>query len=639
MSLALGFAQGLNNQREENRRTRREIAEAFAQFRERNPYATLAEMQEYIDGQTGGLNYLRGGAPSNQILQSIAQDNQSERERRDAQRVFDDLQRDNQQRQLIEDAAYNFVINNDADSGEAYHQQFMADNGYTEEQMASLGFTGMFGDDNIQRFRNRRAAEVLPEINLFLESTDGNITNEDLYQQFPNASRTILDGALATAQRLRDVREEDRRLNLHYTRQQHERAGRAAVGQALTGLNQDPIYQNLVELGQFEEASEHALRVLRSTTSDLDIETFFNGVPIEQIAANPQEYLADTFNNSRTAMSMDRRRARQERRSQLRSAAEENRASIIETGIDFADEAHPDDPVMRTVAQNIANEAGYTRNMQFEAEHLIATDPTVQAARELNDPQTLQAALLQNPRFQRAVQLNAARLAGPDVGLGEIRQERFDVWEERFENEVNEDVAGHRASIALAARQDPIAAREALVELRQFVDQDEQRSVYDIRERADDPFWVDPGGAPHDLGRLQDQEDNIRSSYALLRGEITEALNALPQPEAQDTRITRADLRGQRAERRADRDSRDSIFQEMRRANLIPSPVYGNAQMRDDHLFFNDNREAIVEYLASLSEDQRRAFLAEHRGNRTGFLDALERLIGDASRYDNTVGQ
>lgn len=76
------MATGFQNRGDENRVERRKVAEAFEQFKINNPEATLAQFQQYIDGMSGGRNYLAGGAGSGEALRKLASDNQAKKARR-----------------------------------------------------------------------------------------------------------------------------------------------------------------------------------------------------------------------------------------------------------------------------------------------------------------------------------------------------------------------------------------------------------------------------------------------------------------------------------------------------------------------------------------------------------------------------
>lgn len=76
------MATGFQNRGDENRVERRKVAEAFEQFKLNNPEATLTQFQQYIDGMSGGRNYLAGGAGSGEALRKLAADNQAKKARR-----------------------------------------------------------------------------------------------------------------------------------------------------------------------------------------------------------------------------------------------------------------------------------------------------------------------------------------------------------------------------------------------------------------------------------------------------------------------------------------------------------------------------------------------------------------------------
>lgn len=76
------MATGFQNRGDENRVERRKVAEAFEQFKLNNPEATLTQFQQYIDGMSGGRNYLAGGAGSGEALRKLASNNQAKKARR-----------------------------------------------------------------------------------------------------------------------------------------------------------------------------------------------------------------------------------------------------------------------------------------------------------------------------------------------------------------------------------------------------------------------------------------------------------------------------------------------------------------------------------------------------------------------------
>lgn len=72
---------------------RQKIAQAFAQFKAENPTATLAEFQAFIDQMSDGNNYLRGGAPADDVLRTLAAENKKRQQEQEQERAFNALKR------------------------------------------------------------------------------------------------------------------------------------------------------------------------------------------------------------------------------------------------------------------------------------------------------------------------------------------------------------------------------------------------------------------------------------------------------------------------------------------------------------------------------------------------------------------
>ena len=103
-------------------RRRREIAQAFEQFKVNNPYANMDDFQYFIDSNVDlgmGSNYLRGGAPSRDILQKIANQNEQDRVRAEKKKILAvAIERGNFAGQLT-GAADKFLLEYDGDTAKA----------------------------------------------------------------------------------------------------------------------------------------------------------------------------------------------------------------------------------------------------------------------------------------------------------------------------------------------------------------------------------------------------------------------------------------------------------------------------------------------------------------------------------------
>ena len=87
----VGFGRGFQQRGDFNQGKRREMAEAFAKFKADNPYATQADFQSFIDQYSGGRNYIAGGAPSSEILASLAENNLRAKQLNEANQSLDML--------------------------------------------------------------------------------------------------------------------------------------------------------------------------------------------------------------------------------------------------------------------------------------------------------------------------------------------------------------------------------------------------------------------------------------------------------------------------------------------------------------------------------------------------------------------
>jgi hypothetical protein len=105
-----GFGGGWQDNQEFMDRNRRELAQAFERFKQNNPYADASDFQSFIDQASGGSNYIRGGAPSKDILDKLSNDNQEtkahDKAMRDMKRLTDRNRLVESYRTLARDSAY-----------------------------------------------------------------------------------------------------------------------------------------------------------------------------------------------------------------------------------------------------------------------------------------------------------------------------------------------------------------------------------------------------------------------------------------------------------------------------------------------------------------------------------------------------
>lgn len=103
------MAGGFRKSMEDDRATRKDIANTFAQFRKDNPFATLDDMQNQINILSGGRNYLKAGLPSTEVLGRIAQSNLDAKTQKDLETNFGNYSKRTEIQDDLRKKAMNFL--------------------------------------------------------------------------------------------------------------------------------------------------------------------------------------------------------------------------------------------------------------------------------------------------------------------------------------------------------------------------------------------------------------------------------------------------------------------------------------------------------------------------------------------------
>lgn len=159
------FAQGFNDRREENSRRRSELADAFTQFRQANPHATMAQMQQWMDAKSGGRNYLRGGMPSGEVLQGIADENAKAKAFAEQGQRLERLSQRNAMTNELQSTAMRYMRQFNGDvvaASEAMRKDLGGD-------MAGMDLTGMFTPEAWNREVTRMTHEYYPMASSFVK--------------------------------------------------------------------------------------------------------------------------------------------------------------------------------------------------------------------------------------------------------------------------------------------------------------------------------------------------------------------------------------------------------------------------------------------------------------------------------------
>ena len=194
------IASGFRQQRKDDRATRKDIADTFAQFRKDNPYATLDELTDRISSLTGGRNYLRAGLPEVSVLNQIADTNLQNKQNKE---YMDNLNRRSETNELVDSyktKAMEFLKSSIESSGtllspETINEQLQRlKNDFAKSNNINIGMDNdpfglyasldtIFTPENAQKFQlnfqNQAREQVLPMLKNAIQK-DGVISKDEI---------------------------------------------------------------------------------------------------------------------------------------------------------------------------------------------------------------------------------------------------------------------------------------------------------------------------------------------------------------------------------------------------------------------------------------------------------------------------
>jgi hypothetical protein len=203
MSIFSAISQGMQDQKEFRHGQRQQMAEAFADYKAANPYATAADFQSFVDSYSGGNNYISGGAPSVNVRNRIAAENFRQKEIADRTRLLGEMEDMRRISDLfstdIDNALLNAPIGKDGtvEFNKAY-ETFMENN----PRFDKLGFDikGQFNQTRFDKLRRGRIAENYENAMKFIEDakdpTNINVGMfADMYGLGEGIAKEVLDQA------------------------------------------------------------------------------------------------------------------------------------------------------------------------------------------------------------------------------------------------------------------------------------------------------------------------------------------------------------------------------------------------------------------------------------------------------------
>jgi len=254
-----GFSQGFGQRRQDDRRRRRDMAQAFQEFRNANPYASAEEFQDFIDRYSGGRNYIAGGAPSKDVLRNIATENQERRARDEMARRMDDLRTRAQTMSSLEAMADTFLLNYDGDDLEQARQEFGEQLGLGDAPLpGGINPGSLITDTRRTALASSRARELLPQALDLIRESEGKIDAKTLRTVLPDIPPAVVNPLIEQAQS--EYEQEQDALAL----QREERVGTAKQG-LLDRVQSDTRFQSALRSGNERMARD----ILRTRINNL----------------------------------------------------------------------------------------------------------------------------------------------------------------------------------------------------------------------------------------------------------------------------------------------------------------------------------------------------------------------------------
>ena len=186
----VGFGRGFQQRGDYNQGKRREMAEAFSKFKADNPYATQADFQSFIDQYSGGRNYIAGGAPSSEILASLAENNLRAKQLNEANQSLDMLAKQTKTKENLSNLIDNSLLALEPDQSgkvdfvggfDKFRKQYGEVLGENDNPfLKGFNISDMYNEGRRNFLVSKRISEFLPQAYNLIERSNGQIKDSDL---------------------------------------------------------------------------------------------------------------------------------------------------------------------------------------------------------------------------------------------------------------------------------------------------------------------------------------------------------------------------------------------------------------------------------------------------------------------------
>jgi len=484
-----GFATGFQDRRDSQLRRRGELAQAFGQFRQQNPNATYQEYQDYVDSLSGGDNYLRGGLPSQQVLQSMAERNETrQNEERVRQQMVDDAARFDFDTQF-ETNADRHIANADTDDPDTLYSSFSER--FPNIDLSQYGGSSRFTARNISRVRSRQVEEYMDRAVGLITDTNGQITSQTLEQEYGvprNISEPLLRAAQLRANEARAERERGRAA----TENVQNTALASTLWTQIREARADGLVQMHIQNGRIDDAVEMMVQDLAPFANAWET---VRGVPLDspQGRAILSGDLTNRARAGQTVQTYEHGAARE-------AAIADNTPQLLEELTRASVSAAPEggderEAIARIVAGTYQYDEGIGQAVNDTIDRLDGAGFIRRGDRQgltqavLNDPTFLAAVAGRELSTIAGMRANAMALqsapllpmASPDV-VAEITEES-----ENLQTQVNARILAAQKHMTPEGTPDIARQTAELNRLADYVDLWEQTNVTQWARRATDP--------------------------------------------------------------------------------------------------------------------------------------------------------
>tara|TARA_B100001029_G_scaffold179410_1_gene188797 strand:+ start:5580 stop:8204 length:2625 start_codon:yes stop_codon:yes gene_type:complete len=198
MSIFSKISEGMHERKEFRQGQRQQMAQAFADYKAANPYATAADFQSFVDSYSGGNNYISGGAPSASVRNRIAAENLRKKKEEEYNTAIANMIKKKQTTDMFGSEIEDFLLASGGNVEKARKDFF---NLYPE--FRELDFENVEGQFNIEKYnrlkREKLAANYENAMKFIENAEDPNNINvslfADMYGLGDGIAKEVLDQA------------------------------------------------------------------------------------------------------------------------------------------------------------------------------------------------------------------------------------------------------------------------------------------------------------------------------------------------------------------------------------------------------------------------------------------------------------